>query len=181
MRSPSTAATWRVERDDAAVSDRLHERQAIVDVVIRYATGVDMRDWELYRTCFTDECEFDFSSWNGRPATSMPAEDWVDAVRATNGNFESTQHLSTNHVVRFHSDDEATCVSYMQAQHWYSAERLASLGHPGDGARWCTLGGFYTNTLVRTGDGWRIRRCELTVTWVTGDRSVFDIARSVGR
>jgi len=161
------------------VSDPRLDRQTIVDVVIRYATGIDMRDWDLYRSCFADPCEFDFSSWNGRPATVMPADTWVDAVRATNGNFESTQHLSTNHVVRFDSDDEATCVSYMQAQHWYSAERLTSLGHPGDDARWCTLGGFYTYTLVRTGDDWRIRRCQLTVTWVTGDRSVFDIARSV--
>jgi hypothetical protein len=78
----------------------------------------------------------------------------------------------------------------MHAQHWFSAERLAELGQPWDpsGApRWCTLGGFYTNTLVRTTGGrddshdrWRISRCQLDVTWTTGDPTVFELARSLG-
>ena len=161
-------------------ADQVDDRQAIVDVVIRYATGVDTRDWALFRSCFTDPCEIDFSSWTGRPAAEVPADSWVQRVRGTNGNFETTQHLSTNHVVTFDSDDEATCVSSMHAQHWYSAERLAELGQPGDTPRWCTLGGHYTNRLVRTDAGWKIRRCRLTVTWTTGDPSVFEIARGMG-
>ncbi len=156
------------------------DRQAIVDLVIQYATGVDRRDWALYEECFTDPCEFDFSSWNGRPAATMGAGEWAGKVRSTNGNFDATQHLSTNHVVTFDTPDTATCVSYVQAQHWFSAERLQRLGHAVDEPRWCTVGGYYTNSVVRTDAGWRIARCRLTVTWVTGDRSVFDIARSLG-
>jgi len=160
--------------------ERLQDRQAVVDVVIQYATGIDMRQWDLYQACFTDPCEYDFSSWSGRPGASMASGDWMRGVRSLNGNFDTTQHISTNHVVTFASDDEATCVSYMHAQHWFSAERLGELGHPSDEPRWCTLGGYYTNTVVRTGQGWRIRRCQLDVTWVTGDRSIFEIARSLG-
>jgi hypothetical protein len=160
--------------------DLLLDRQAVVDVVVRYATGIDRRDWALYASCFTDPCEFDFSSWSGRPAASLTPEQWATAVRSVNGNFDATQHLSTNHVVTWQGPDEATCVSDMHAQHWFSAERLAELGHGGDQARWCTLGGHYTNSVVRSGGEWRIRRCRLDVTWVTGDRSVFDIARSLG-
>lgn len=162
------------------MSASLEDRQAIVDVVIQYATAVDRRDWALYEACFTDPCEIDFSAWSGRPAATMPAREWARRVRSTNGNFDTTQHLSTNHVVTFESDEAATCVSYMHAQHWFGAERLASLGHPSDESRWCTLGGYYTNALVHTDAGWRIARCQLTVTWVTGDPSVFDIARSLG-
>jgi hypothetical protein len=158
----------------------LEDRQAIVDVVVQYATGVDRRDWSLFAACFTDPCEIDFSKWNGRPARTMGATEWARHVRSTNGNFETTQHLSTNHVVTFDDADTATCVSNMHAQHWYSAERLRQLGHQADDARWCTLGGFYTNSLVRTDAGWRIARCELTVTWVTGDPLIFDIARGLG-
>ncbi len=159
---------------------KLVDRQAIVDVVVQYATGVDRRDWELYAACFTDPCEFDFSGWRGQPVLVTSPADWTAKVRATNGNFDATQHLSTNHVISFASTDEATCVSAMHAQHWYSAARLAELGFTADEARWCTLGGFYTNTLVRTTTGWRIRRCQLDVTWMTGDPSIFDIARSLG-
>lgn len=162
-------------------TDDCADRQAIVDVVVQYATGVDRRDWQLYRACFTDPCEFDFSSWSGQPATVMAVDDWVTKVRGTNGNFDATQHLSTNHVVTLQGVDQATCVSYMQAQHWFSAPRLAELGHAdSDEPRWCTLGGYYTNSLIRTAQGWRIQRCQLNVTWVTGDPSIFDIARSLG-
>ncbi len=169
--------------------ERLVDRQAIVDVVVQYATGVDRRDWELYARCFTDPCEFDFSGWRGQPAVKMAPHEWAAKVRATNGNFDTTQHLSTNHVVTFETDDRARCVSNMHAQHWFSAERLVELGQPGrpegtpdppGGPRWCTLGGFYTNTVVRTADGWRISRCQLDVTWTTGDPSIFDLARSLG-
>jgi hypothetical protein len=155
------------------------DRQAVVDVVVQYATGVDRRDWALFAACFTDPCEFDFSSWNGQAPALLPVREWVQKVRSVNGNFDATQHLSTNHVVTLDTA-EATCVSYMQAQHWFSAERLNELGHGSDGPRWCTLGGFYTNSLVRTPDGWRVSRCQLTVTWITGDPSIFDIARSLG-
>lgn len=161
------------------------DRLAIVDVVVQYATGVDRRDWDLYAACFTDPCEFDFSSWSGAPATTMTPTEWATRVRSVNGNFDTTQHLSTNHVVTFHDTgdhgaDEATCVSEMHAQHWFSATRLTALGHPSDEPRWCTLGGHYTNSLVRTAVGWQIRRCQLTVRWTTGDPSIFAIARSLG-
>jgi hypothetical protein len=156
--------------DLALVADRL----AVSDVVIRYATGVDMRNWELYATCFTDPCEFDFSSWSGTAAATMTREAWVAAVRGTLSGFDATQHISSNHVITFHDEDrrEATCVSYMQAQHYLADQPVTT----------CTLGGQYTNTLTRQPDGsWCIRRCELTVTWTTGDRGLFALARERAR
>ena len=162
------------------------QRQAVVDTVIRYATGIDMHEWETYRSCFTETCFFDFSSWSGRPGAPMQADDWVAGVRSVNGNFDATQHLSTNHVVTFKKDrpksGKATCVSYMHAQHFFSPETMASFGREGD-VNFCTLGGYYTNQLV-LGDpksidaGWRITSCTLNVTWITGDRSIFELARN---
>ena len=111
------------------------DRQAVVDVVVQYATGVDRRDWPLYGACFTDPCEIDFSSWTGRPAALVSRDDWVKRVRSTNGNFDATQHLSTNHVVTFATAEQATCVSNVQAQHWFSAERLGALGQSSPDAR----------------------------------------------
>ncbi len=112
----------------------LEDRQAVVDVVVQYATGVDRRDWPLYGACFTDPCEIDFSSWTGRPGALVPRDEWVKRVRSTNGNFDATQHLSTNHVVTFATAEEATCISYVQAQHWFGVERLAALGQPSAGS-----------------------------------------------
>ena len=92
---------------------RLIDRQAVVDVVVQYAIGLDRRDWALYAACFTDPCEFDFSGWRGQPAVILPPAEWAAKVRATNGNFDTTQHISSNHVVDFDGPDAATCVSYM--------------------------------------------------------------------
>lgn len=144
----------------------LVDRAAISDVVIRYATGLDTRDRALYRSCFTDPVTVDFASWSGRPAATVPVDDWVASVFAVLPGFDATQHLSTNHVITFDGPDEATCVSQMQAQHYLADQPVTT----------CTLGGHYTNRLVRTARGWKITSCTLTVTWVTGDRGLFAMA-----
>jgi hypothetical protein len=46
-------------------------RQDIADVLVRYASGIDGRDWELFRSCFADRCEVDYGdigSWHGADA-----------------------------------------------------------------------------------------------------------------
>ena len=158
----------------------LLERQSVIDTVVRYATGLDIHDWVAYRACFTETCHFAVSSWNGSPGTDLTADQWVAGVRGVNGNFDATQHISTNHVVTFEADTpssgQATCVSYMHAQHYFTPETMAEFGRAG-AVNFCTLGGYYTNLLVQGEDGWRIRSCALNVTWITGDRSIFELAR----
>ena len=85
----------------------LLDRAAISDVQLRYATGVDMRDWPLYRSCFTDEIDTDFSSVVDRPPQRMKADDWVEFARSTINGMKATQHMITNHVITL-DGDEAT-------------------------------------------------------------------------
>ena len=61
----------------------LLDRTAIRDVQLRYATGVDTRDWPLFRSCFTDEIETESSSAVGSPPQRIQADDWVERVRRT--------------------------------------------------------------------------------------------------
>jgi 3-phenylpropionate/cinnamic acid dioxygenase small subunit len=35
-------------------------RNAITDLLIRYATGIDARDWKTFRSCFSDDCDADY-------------------------------------------------------------------------------------------------------------------------
>lgn len=58
-------------------------RQDVAEVLVRYATGVDRRDWELFRSCFTDDCEADYGDighWHDDGAT---ARCYLDAVVMT--------------------------------------------------------------------------------------------------
>jgi hypothetical protein len=162
------------------VSDALQQlldRAAISDVVHAYATGLDRRDWALYRFIFCDELEMDFESVGIRRAT-YSADEWVRSAQTLFAGFRATQHTSTNHVHQI-DGDRATCVSNMQAEHFIAPA-------PGDpplapGAERWTIGGYYVNELVRTQAGWKLRRVALHVTWTQGNPEVPRIALQRGR
>jgi len=150
----------------ALTLETLIARAEISDVVNRYATGIDRRDWVLYRSIFADEVDLDFTTWSGGEPRRIRGDDWVAGVRDGLSGFDATQHLSMNHVHTIEGED-ATCVSYMIALHYLVV----------DGDRQMQgLGGFYTNQLRRGPDGWKIHACKLTVTWEMGDRGLFQIA-----
>lgn len=52
-------------------------RAAITDVVLRYASAVDGRDWELFGSCFTDPVFLNFVSFSPTSAEEMPRSAWV--------------------------------------------------------------------------------------------------------
>jgi 3-phenylpropionate/cinnamic acid dioxygenase small subunit len=146
----------------------LLDRAAISDVQLRYATGVDTRDWPLFRFCFTDEIETDVSSSAVvNPPQRIKADDWVELVRRTIDGLTATQHMITNHVITL-TGDEATCVAYVQARHHLPNETSGSDQ---------VMYGYYTNRFVRTAEGWKIRVRKLTVLWNEGNMDIFELAR----
>ena len=60
----------------------LREREARHDsteLLVRYASGIDRRDWALFRTCWTDDCRADYGdigTWEGVDALT----DWMSAA-----------------------------------------------------------------------------------------------------
>jgi hypothetical protein len=146
--------------------ETLIARAEISDVVNRYPTGIDRRDWALFRSCFEDEIDHDFESFTGIPLTHLVTDDWVASVRGGLSGFDATQHISTNHVHEIEGD-QAACVSYMVALHYLV---------DGPERRMHGIGGYYTNRLRRGPEGWKIHACKLTVTWEMGDRALFQIA-----
>src|SRR3546814_13711266 len=44
------------------------DERAIIEVLLRYGTAIDTRDWGLFRTCFSEDSETDygtFGRWRG--------------------------------------------------------------------------------------------------------------------
>ena len=145
----------------------LLDKAAISDIQLRYATGLDMRDWATFRSCFTDEIETDFTSVFGGQPRKVSADRWTESARRTVSGLQATQHMITNHVITI-DGDEALCIAYVQAQHYLPNDRGESTQ---------TMGGYYTNRFVRTAVGWRIRSCKLTLTWNKGNWDIFRLAR----
>ena len=71
----------------------LCDRADLTDLINKYATGIDTRDWKLYRSIFADEVDIDFSSYSGQPGTRMTGDDWVAGVQMMLPGFDATQHL----------------------------------------------------------------------------------------
>jgi hypothetical protein len=87
------------ERDD---------RQDIFDVLIRYATGIDRRDWSLFRAVFTDDCVLDYGEigvWTGIEAVT----DFMEQSHAMAG---YTMHRMSNQVIDL-DGDQAVARTYV--------------------------------------------------------------------
>jgi 3-phenylpropionate/cinnamic acid dioxygenase small subunit len=122
------------------------DRQDIADLLVRYATGIDRRDWPLFRTVFTDDCELDYGeigSWKGVDAVT----DFMEKVHALAGH---TLHRLSNHVITV-DGDRAMARTYIDA--------LIMVGDNQSGVNGV---GFYDDALVRTADGWRVARRKFT-------------------
>ncbi len=143
----------------------------ICNLCYRYATGVDSRDWALYREIFTDRVTFDFSSFNGQPAAELAADDWVAGVRPLFTALAASQHSMTNPRVTG-DGDQAIVTMYLQAEHILDAD---------DPTSWFTVGGYYTNHVQRADGRWLISAVTLTIRWRRGRPEIMDIAARRGR
>jgi len=122
------------------------DRQDIADVLLRYATGIDRRDWTLFRTVFTDDCELDYGevgSWQGVDAVT----ELMQQAHALAGH---TMHRLTNQVIAV-DGDSAQARTYVDA--------LIMLT---DNASGVNAAGFYDDDIIRTEEGWRIARRRFT-------------------
>lgn len=130
------------ERDD---------RQDICDLLVRYATGIDRRDWPLFRTVFTDDCELDYGeigNWKGVDAVA----DFMEKVHALAGH---TLHRLTNQAIAIDADSATAC-TYVDG-----------LIMAGDNNSGVNAIGFYDDEVVRTVAGWRIARRRYTQVRIT--------------
>ncbi len=146
-----------------AIEDRL----AITDVLSNYATGLDARDWTLWRSVFVEEVVFDLSSWSGQPARRLNADRVVRTQARIFAELSVTQHFFTNHRITV-DGDQARCLAHMRAEHWIED------GSPLP-SRY-TMFGYYDDKLTRTADGWKICEMQLNVTQTEGPRWVMDEA-----
>ena len=125
------------------MTDR-EDRQEISDLLVRYATGIDRRNWPLFRTVFTDPCELDYGeigTWDTVDAVT----EFMQRSHATG----QTLHRMSNHAVAL-DGDLATARTYVDMI-------MVSDNKSGVNAV-----GYYDDEIVRTDDGWRIARRRFT-------------------
>ena len=145
-----------------SVEDRLN----IAETMARFAAGIDTRDWILYRSVFTEHIDVDYRSWRLESYGPMAADAWVARGTRLFPGFDATQHSLSN--LRFEIEgDTTTCHAYVRADHYL-------VNNFGDSM--FTIGGIYSDRLVRTGSGWLISGKTLKVLWSQGNKHIMTLA-----
>lgn len=120
-------------------------------VLVRYASGIDRRDWDLFRSCFTPDCAVDYGEigvWNG-------VEEITAFMVAVHEQCGYTLHRISNVAVE-RLPDGAQARSYVDAVIMASDNR--------DGVRAI---GFYDDRLLYSdSSGWKIARRNFTTVHV---------------
>lgn len=156
------------------MSQELLDRAAVTDLVLRMGWLLDRRDWDAFRSLFTERVYTDYTDlWGGQPQEAsvdqLLATDAQGSWRRTMDGLEATQHLITNVLVDLRGDEGVATANVV------GVHRLVN---PHGGPLW-TLGGTYDIQVVRDAHrGWLIRGITQRITWVDGNQQVLFRAAS---
>ena len=130
-------------------------RHAATDVLLRYATGIDRRDWTLLRSCFTDDCDADYGAlgrWRG-------GDEITAFMRLAHQGCGHTMHRITN-------TEFATAATGLTAR-----AHVDSIVMGRDNRDGLHTAGFYDDDLIEADGGWRIARRRFTLVLMRTVRS----------
>jgi 3-phenylpropionate/cinnamic acid dioxygenase small subunit len=125
----------------------------IDDLLTRYATAIDGRDWDLLDTVFMSDARLDYRSAGGVAGEYPEVRQWLAQVLPI---FDVMQHHVLNRVIRVHGDDVRATSNF------FNVNVLQVAGAP-----WIfKVGGRYHDKVVLDGETWRIsERIEDTLWW----------------
>jgi 3-phenylpropionate/cinnamic acid dioxygenase small subunit len=125
--------------------EQIAERLEIDDLLTRYATAVDDKDWDLYRSCFTEDAFIDYTSAGGIKGNLKEVRDWLAKTMPM---FRMTQHVVCNREIQIDGDKATARSAFYNPMGFPDGE---------EGMKLFFDGGYYNDKLVKTADGWRIR------------------------
>ncbi len=128
----------------------MSDAEEIAALLYTYARAVDTKDWQLYRSVFTDDAHIDYSSAGAIVGSRDEVVEWF---AANFGVIPWTMHYITN-IESCVTGDTATVRAM-----FYNPMQL-----PGT-AEQSSCGGYYHHELVRTPDGWRSRNLREENVW----------------
>lgn len=136
---------------------RVIDEAAVRDLAARYCWAIDTLDREAFGRVFTA----DATALLGNSSHEGIDDIW-SKVDSTLSPLTCSQHLVGSHVVEV-DGDTATHRCQFHAQHVRTGT---------EGGSQFIVAGSYTDDVVRTPDGWRIRHRVLNVSWTSGNPKV---------
>ncbi len=128
----------------------LCDKQEIAELIYRYATAVDTKDWARMTSVFTEDAHLDYSSVGYAPG---PRDEVLTILQKALDQLPMTQHFVTN--IEVDLDGDTARVRAM----FYNPMRLPGMTE----LTYC--GGNYHHEVIRTADGWKSRRLTEESLW----------------
>jgi len=126
--------------------EEISNRIQIQDLLTRYALAIDTKDWALLDTCFASDAEVDYTSTGGEKGAYPEIRRWLEKVLSS---FAVTAHHIGNVSVEL-DGDRAHARTYLWNPMGFQQA---------DGTlQWFAVSAHYVDELVRTTEGWRIRK-----------------------
>lgn len=123
----------------------------ITALLNKYARAIDAKDWDLYRSVFTDDAHIDYSSAGAAAGARDEVATWLEQGF---GAIPLSMHYITN-VEILDLDGDLATVRAM----FYNPMQLPGMTE----LSYC--GGYYHHELTRTADGWRSRSLREENVW----------------
>lgn len=143
-----------LDGDDLAVLRELADRMRIQDVLHREARAIDVRDWALWRTCYTEDADID---WTGNDAIRGRPDELGPWLAKVSENFPppSYQHFVTNFEVTLNGDRATSRVLQLIP--------VALLGEQGRQMAFCGI--WFDDEWVRQKGQWKICKRTEHLAW----------------
>ena len=125
--------------------EKLANRIEIDDLLTRYATAVDSKNWDLYRSCFTEDAFIDYESAGGIKGKLPEVAAWIEKTLAM---FPMTQHVVCNREIEIDGESASARSIFYNPMGLPDGE---------DSQKLWFEGGYYNDKLIKTPDGWKIR------------------------
>ena len=130
----------------------LADRQAIRDLMARYARGLDRRDFDAVASCFAEDAYADY----GGPAGAAQGRDAILAVTRVVERFILTMHFMGDQTVVLRGDE---------------ADAIDQLRYEKDGVHYDMTGGLrYADKMAREDGRWVVKHRVMHTDWRRYDR-----------
>lgn len=123
----------------------------IQQLLARYARALDTRDWELYRSVFTEDAFIDYAASGGATGQRDQVVEWLSK---TLGTFDwSGMHYISNIEAEVAGDSAHVRAAVFNPMQFPGMNGLSYFG------------GYYHHDMIRTPDGWRSRNLREEILW----------------
>jgi 3-phenylpropionate/cinnamic acid dioxygenase small subunit len=136
---------------------------SIQQVIARFATSFDVKDWDGLQACFTESIYTDYSDLRGTPPQTVSAVEYVKSRRESLDHLK-LHHLVSNYEIDLPNSDSATCRASMVV--WRKSETEEFITH-------CV----YNFQLVKLNDNWKISGITQKVLWNDGKATIHSGAK----